>query len=90
MKTFYLGDGVDNLLAKLALEPKGTELFVIGVRDSRYVDVDMLPDTIVVRKLGEVVNPRYICCTDEDSEKLDEKTYNQHILQPALVSLKGK
>jgi len=65
-------------------------LFVIGVRDNRYVDVDMLPDTIVVRKLGEVVNPKYICCTDENNEKLDEEIYNQHILQPAFVSLKGK
>lgn len=89
MKTFYLGNGVDNLLAKLALEPEGTELFVIGVKNTRHTDVDKLPNTIVVRKLGEVVNPKYICCTDENGEELDEETYNQHILQPAFVSLKG-
>lgn len=90
MKTFYLGKGVAVLLHHLAAQPKGTELFVIGVKDNQHVDVDKLPNTIVVRKLGEVVNPKYISCTNNDSEELDKETYNQHILQPAFVSLKGK
>lgn len=87
MKTFHLSRGALTLRNELKDEPPGIKYFVIGVKGDS-LDVDNLVHKFNVEKLGEVVNPKYIC-TDED-DCLDEETYNEHILQPALVSLKGK
>jgi hypothetical protein len=88
MKTFYLGLGHSQLLSDLKKEPQRKKYFVIGVKYSSS-DVDELPSEILVEKLGEVVNPKYIYLAGED-EELNEETYNEHILQPAFVSLKEK
>jgi len=84
MKTFYLSRGVHYLITALKAEPPGTKYFVIGVKGS--CDLEDLVPYVNVEKLGEVVNPKYICPDEDDC--LDEETYNEHILQPAFVSLK--
>jgi hypothetical protein len=88
MKTFYLARGPYQLMGDLKKEPHGKKYFVIGVKYSSS-DVDNLPSEILVEKLGEVVNPKYIYLEGEN-EELNEETYNEHILQPAFVSLKEK
>lgn len=85
MKTFHLDRGTPTLHIELKAEPPGTKYFVIGVKNSS-LDVDNLVHEFNVEKLGEVVNPRYICTNDDGD--LDEETYNEHILQPAFISLK--